>query len=118
MRVWRIYSHLTPYARRPDFDPLSGAGGVKHAARWHHPGHKVVYTAANASLATLEIVVHVQPDLFGERRLLELEVPEDSLERVSEQAFIQLLRGRLRPSPRRPRGRSEANGFSSGARWF
>ncbi|CAN5844737.1 RES family NAD+ phosphorylase [soil metagenome] len=92
MRVWRIYSHLTPYARRPDFDPLSGAGGVKHAARWHHPGHKVVYTAANASLATLEIVVHVRPDLFGERRLLELEVPEDSLERVSEQAFIQLLR--------------------------
>ena len=90
MRVWHIYNHRAPYAQKPDFDPLSGLGGLVHAARWNKPGHPVLYTAANASLATLETVVHVRPDLFGERMLLELELP-DITESVSEQAFVQLL---------------------------
>lgn len=92
MRVWRIYNHRAPYAQKPGFDPLSGAGALKNAGRWNRPGHPVLYTAGNASLATLEIVVHVRPDLFGERSLLELELPENSLEQVSEQTLIQLLR--------------------------
>ena len=92
MRVWRIYDHKAPYAQKPDFDPLSGAGGLSYAARWNKAGQPILYTAANPSLATLEIIVHTSAELFGERTLLELDLPADSLETVSEQAFIQLLR--------------------------
>ena len=92
MRVWRIYDHRAPYVQKPDFDPLSGAGGLSYAARWNKVGQPILYTAANPSLATLEITVHVGADLFGERTLLELSLPTGSIEIVSEQAFIQLLR--------------------------
>ena len=112
MRVWRIYNHQAPYAQKPDFDPLSGLGGLAHAARWNKPGHPVLYTAANASLATLEMVVHVRPDLFGERTLLELELPPDTeIEKVSEQAFIQLLRNA-------PAGDLEAKTREYGSTWL
>lgn len=92
MHVWRIYDHRAPYAQKPDFDPLSGAGGLSYSARWNKAGQSILYTAANPSLATLEIIVHASAELFGERTLLELNLPKDSLETVSEQAFIQLLR--------------------------
>ena len=112
MRVWRIYNHQAPYVQKPDFDPLSGLGGLAHAARWNKPGHPIVYTAANASLATLEMVVHVRPNLFGERTLLELELPKDTkLEKVSEQAFIQLLRNA-------PTGDLEAKTREYGNTWL
>ena len=112
MRVWRIYNHQAPYAQKPDFDPLSGLGGLAHAARWNKPGHPILYAAANASLATLEMVVHVRPDLFGERTLLELELPsETELEKVSEQAFIQLLRNA-------PKGDLEAKTREFGSTWL
>ena len=92
MRVWHIYNHQAAYAKKPDFNPLSGAGGLHGSARWHRAGQPVIYTAASPSLATLEIIVHTGAELFGERRLLELSLPAHSLEQVSEQAFIQLLR--------------------------
>ena len=111
MHVWRIYNHRAPYAQKPDFDPLSGLGGLAHAARWNRSGHPILYTAANASLATLEMVVHVRPDLFGERTLLELELPTDSLEVISEQAFIQLLRNA-------PAGDLEAKTREFGSSWL
>ena len=111
MRVWRIYNHQAPYAQKPDFDPLSGLGGLAHAARWNKPGHPILYTAANASLATLEMVVHVRLDLFGERTLLELELPSAELETVPEQAFIQLLRNA-------PAGDLEAKTREFGSTWL
>ncbi len=98
MRVWRIYNHQAPYARSRDFDPLSGAGGLIAPGRWSVRGHPVLYAASSPSLAVLETLVHVPAELFGERTLLELELPE-SLERVSEQAFIQLLRNALAEDP-------------------
>lgn len=40
-------------------DAFSGEGSILHAGRWHSAGTRVVYTAEFASLATLEILVHL-----------------------------------------------------------
>jgi RES domain-containing protein len=57
MRVWRIckaeYSSTS----------FSGQGGVLASARWHHQGHRIVYTAQSLSLASLEIWVHLTPKM-------------------------------------------------------
>jgi RES domain-containing protein len=92
VRVWRIYDHRAQWAQQVDADPLDGRGGLFAEGRWHTLGTRVIYTAASPSLAVLETLVRVDPTLFGERSLLELEVPETSVERVSEQALLQLLR--------------------------
>ncbi len=52
----------------------------------------MIHLASSLSLAVLETLAHVSPTEFGERKLLELEVPGGSLETVSEALFLQLLR--------------------------
>jgi RES domain-containing protein len=52
MQVWRICKSI-----HAD-NPFSGEGGLKAAARWHHAGHRIVYTAATLSLAAWELWVH------------------------------------------------------------
>ncbi|HRN17766.1 MAG: RES family NAD+ phosphorylase [Trueperaceae bacterium] len=90
MRAWRIYPHSAPYARAPGFDPLDGAGGRVAANRWNEPGHPVLYAAANASLAALETIAHlVQPSDFGERTLIEIDLPDD-VETVSAEQLLRL----------------------------
>ena len=56
MRVWRICKAI--YAQRS----FSGEGGLKAAARWHHKGHRIVYTSQSLSLATVELWLHVDPE--------------------------------------------------------
>lgn len=56
MRVWRISKAI--YAQKS----FSGDGGLKAAARWHHKGHRIVYTSESLSLATLELWVHINPE--------------------------------------------------------
>ncbi len=70
MIIWRISNHLD----------LSGAGGLRAAARWHHVGAPIVYTASSPASALLEVMVHLElndlthlPDAY---RLLKIEVPE------------------------------------------
>ena len=90
MRAWRIYSHTAPHALAPGFDPLDGAGGRVSANRWNEPGHPVIYAAANASLAALETLAHlVHPTDFGERTILEVELPDD-VESVSVEQLLRL----------------------------
>lgn len=91
MVLWRIYDHRAAWARRADADPLSGEGGLHGPGRWHHRGTRVVYTAENASLAVLETLVHVPPQLFGERTLLQLDVPDDLLEDVSSTQMFRFV---------------------------
>ena len=47
------------YARRA-FD---GEGARLYGGRWNHPGVAVVYCSATLSLAALEYLVHLEPDL-------------------------------------------------------
>lgn len=71
MRVWRI-------SRLSASDKLSGIGGLHVSGRWHHRGHRILYTSATPSMAALEVLVHVDvataPSDLG---LLEIEVPDD-----------------------------------------
>jgi len=53
MVVWRICK--AKYADRS----FSGEGGLRAAARWHHRGYRIVYTAQSLSLAVIETWVHV-----------------------------------------------------------
>jgi RES domain-containing protein len=51
--AWRI-------ARREYADDaFSGEGAFLYAGRWHSEGTRIVYTAENLSLATLEVLVHL-----------------------------------------------------------
>ena len=93
LRVWHLYDHKAEYAKVPGFDPLEGNGGLFAANRWNLRGHPILYTASSASLASLEILVHVNPSVFGERTILELELPVDlEIEQVSLETFFTLQR--------------------------
>ena len=51
MRLWRL-------TRRP-FASLDGKGAERYGGRWNRSGRPMVYTAAEASLAVLEVRVHL-----------------------------------------------------------
>ncbi len=57
MLVWRIckQKHLAT--------ALDGVGAEKVGGRWNHPGTRIVYTASSLSLASLELFVHLEPNL-------------------------------------------------------
>ncbi len=50
MIVWRISNYLD----------LSGQGGLRAPARWHHAGAPIVYTASSPASALLEVLVHLE----------------------------------------------------------
>ena len=54
LRAWRIVK------RKHSKDAFSGEGARQFGGRWNSPGVPVVYTAEHASLAVLEILVHLQ----------------------------------------------------------
>lgn len=91
-RLWRLYDHTQRWARAPDFDPLDGSGGLFATGRWNELGTRMVYAATTASLVTLEVLVHVPPALFGERTLVQIDVPDVLPEQVSVQMMLSLLR--------------------------
>lgn len=90
--MYRVYDHDGPWADVDEFDPFDGEGAMHGSARWHQKGARVAYTAANASLALLEILVHLNPADFGEKTLVIAEVPDDAVEDVSPERPVQLLR--------------------------
>lgn len=53
--AWRIVKATR--ARATAFD---GEGARRHGGRWNSPGVRIVYTAESASLAALELLVHLQ----------------------------------------------------------
>lgn len=65
---------------------LSGEGARLNGGRWNSPGLPVVYTSSSLSLATLEVLVHLEdPGTFA--RLfswLPLEIPERLIEQTDE----------------------------------
>lgn len=40
---------------------LTGQGAYLYGGRWNNKGTRLVYTASNASLAMLELLVHIRP---------------------------------------------------------
>jgi len=60
------------------FTDLQGIGGLHVSGRWHGKGHPIVYAAASASTALLEILVHLdidQVDIPDDFSLIEIEIP-------------------------------------------
>jgi RES domain-containing protein len=67
MEVWRISNYVD----------LSGGGGVRAGGRWHSRGKPIVYLADHPASAVLEMLVHMDRDLFpASYRLLRVIVPE------------------------------------------
>ena len=110
MRAWRVFPHRAAWARAPGFDPLDGAGGLVGPGRWHRLGVRMTYASASPSLATLETLVHLVPQRFGERTLVEIDVPDDAIEVVSHAVLVQLLRDA-------PPGEPEAATRRFGSAW-
>jgi RES domain-containing protein len=70
MRVWRL--------AKDAFAPLDGEGGRLYGGRWNSPGLAMVYTAAHLSLAVVELLVHMDPDLVpSDLRAFEIDIPDD-----------------------------------------
>lgn len=65
---------------------FSGEGARLNGGRWNSPGISVVYTSSSLSLATLEVLVHLEdPECFA--RLFSwvgIEIPESAIERMDE----------------------------------
>jgi len=57
VRVYRLCRR--PFSRRP----LDGRGGLFASGRWHTPRRLVCYASDSLALASLEILVHCEPDL-------------------------------------------------------
>jgi len=65
--LWRISRHKD----------LTGAGGLRFAARWHHKGQPVVYLSESAASALLEVCVHTASnDVPPKLLLLRVEGPD------------------------------------------
>jgi RES domain-containing protein len=56
IRVYRILRKA--YSKKP----LDGEGAYRFGGRWSSPGTRLAYTSEHLSLATLEYLVHVDPD--------------------------------------------------------
>ncbi|MGH7842082.1 MAG: RES family NAD+ phosphorylase [Candidatus Binataceae bacterium] len=72
MTVWRLC--------RRAFAALDGEGARLYGGRWNSPGHSIVYTSQNLSLAVLQIIVHLElpperlpPDYVK----IEIQVPDE-----------------------------------------
>ncbi|MFL5258673.1 MAG: RES family NAD+ phosphorylase [Hyphomicrobiales bacterium] len=77
--VWRLCS--PPYASK-----LDGEGNRRHGARWNSPGRGVVYVSAHLSLAVLEMLAHLPPELtmaVPPLAAVAIEIPDRSEELVS-----------------------------------
>jgi len=61
---------------------FTGEGARLNGGRWNSPGKAVVYTSSSLSLATLEVLVHLEdPDVFGKLfSWVSLEIPPEILE--------------------------------------
>ncbi len=76
---------------------FTGEGGLYSAGRWHPKGARVAYTASSLSLASLEVLVHLQRAHRAIRWVaFHLELPEET---VSALAHDRLPRDWRREPP-------------------
>jgi len=79
MRVWRISNYAD----------LSGVGGTLVAARSHHKGFPILYTAEHPAGAMIEFLSHIEYyDIPSNFQLLKIEIPDSaSIEHVDATAL-------------------------------
>lgn len=74
-RTWRLCKE------RYLEDAFDGEGARRYGGRWNSPGHRVVYTADSAALATLEVLVNLEETaLLTAYRLVPADVDGDLVE--------------------------------------
>lgn len=66
-------------------EAFTGEGARQYGGRWNSPGLPVIYTAEHASLAVLEVLVHLgAAELLQHYVLFRVEFDEGVVERVDE----------------------------------
>ncbi len=83
MLVWRLCH------KRLAAEAFSGKGAYLYGSRWTLPGSFVVYVAETLSLAVLEVLVHLDSEVFPTSLVaMSAEIPEDiEIERVEFDAL-------------------------------
>lgn len=66
---------------------FSGEGAAKTGGRWNSRGIAVVYASATRSLAALETLVHLNPPVLFNYRILRIEFGEGLVERLEPVAL-------------------------------
>lgn len=66
---------------------FSGEGAAKTGGRWNSRGVAVVYASATRSLAALDTLVHLNPPVFFDYRIIRLEFEEAWVERLPLKAM-------------------------------
>lgn len=81
--AWRICR------KRHAASAFSGEGTRRAGGRWNHPGTPVVYTAETASLAIVEMLVHLDPeDTSDDYVLIGAAIPDDLPREALEPASL------------------------------
>jgi len=75
MKVYRI-------SKCQYIDDLKGTGAASYPGRWHSKGTYVLYTAATASLALLESVVHMAKIPAKDYCIICLEIPDGKIQEI------------------------------------
>jgi RES domain-containing protein len=72
---------------RQRYAELSGFGAKKTGGRWNRKGIAALYTAQNASLAVVEVLVHLdKAELPADYVMLEITVPDPAIVSMSDQS--------------------------------
>lgn len=79
--AWRIVKEK--HARTA----FSGEGAAKAGGRWNSRGVAIVYTSATRALAALETLVHLNPPVIFDYRIVRIEFDEKLVERLSMAAL-------------------------------
>jgi len=66
---------------------FSGEGAAKTGGRWNSRGVAVVYTSATCSLAALETLVHLNPQVSFKYRIIRIEFDQGLVERLTSPAL-------------------------------
>jgi RES domain-containing protein len=68
---------------------LDSEGARRYGGRWNSPGTPLIYTASTASLAALELLVHVDPaDAPGDLLLMTIEIPDQVRTEVLDESRL------------------------------
>ena len=68
---------------------FTGEGARLYGGRWNSPGKPMVYTSSSLSLATLEVLVHLEdPEIFGKLfSWTSLEIPPAVMEALTPESL-------------------------------